>query len=113
VSSSDEDDRTRTAVLRIARPKSPYMDRWRRYRVHLDGAEIGSIKNDEVREFAIEPGEHDVRLIIAWEGSDVLRFSVGPRETAYFIVMPHTALPVVGAPGHSLPPVPRITLVPA
>jgi hypothetical protein len=70
-----------SSIIRVKRGTA-YRDYLRRYRVMIDGHEVGKIRNDEVLDFAVDPGEHTVRLTIAWTGSPDVAVTVEPGELA-------------------------------
>jgi hypothetical protein len=55
-----------TARLRLHRRRSPKSDRFRAYKVAVDGKVVGSIRYDEEQTFDVAPGLHDVRLRLDW-----------------------------------------------
>src|ERR1700674_479408 len=77
-----------TAILRITRSPVPWRDRPRSYKVLVDGAVVGTIRNGRTEDFAIPAGEHDVRIKLDWTGSTTLRFGVGAGEVAHFACKP-------------------------
>ena len=73
------------AAIRISRD-SGYADRLRAYSVMVDGSEVGSVRDGEMKVFPVEAGEHTVRAKIDWAGSKTLTFAVGENEEAAFRV---------------------------
>ena len=70
-------------LLRLTRD-SGYADRARAYKVILDGAEIGEIRNGETRDYPISAGRHELRLKIDWCGSNVVEFTAeGDAPTVF------------------------------
>jgi hypothetical protein len=51
-----------------------YVDRFRAYKVVLDGNVIGEIKNGQQGEFDIPPGNHQLHLKIDWCRSNIVNF---------------------------------------
>jgi hypothetical protein len=50
------------ATLRIERDAGPWRDKFRVYKVILDGKKIGKIAVGGVQDFELEPGSHTVRF---------------------------------------------------
>jgi len=71
------------AALTIVRD-SGYADRMRAYKVILDGAVIGEIRNGETKEFRVTPGEHQLSLKIDWCGSKAIAFTAPEGDTPVF-----------------------------
>ncbi len=71
------------AVLKIARD-SGYSDRLRAYRVILDGAKIGEVRDGRTERFAIAPGQHTLSVKIDWCGSKTVDFTVAGDEEIRF-----------------------------
>ena len=63
------------AILTVARDKG-WTDKFRRYRIVLDGEEIGHLAEDEVLEHAIADGPHRIDARIDWCGSGPVEFEV-------------------------------------
>lgn len=61
-------------MLKIKR-YSAWVDAFRKYKIILDGKEIGKIKNGESLEFPIEQGEHSLVLKIDYARSNKVSFS--------------------------------------
>jgi hypothetical protein len=78
------------ATVEIRRSAAGYRDRWRRYRVLIDGAEVGRLRRGEARSFDVGPGSHRVRVAIDWKKSaehavdggshGTFRFRCGPTR---------------------------------
>jgi hypothetical protein len=76
--------------VEIRRSNSGYQDAWRRYKVFVDGEEVGRLSRGDSARFDIEPGSHVVEVGIDWKrsarftidgGSDeVFRFRCGPTK---------------------------------
>jgi hypothetical protein len=62
---------------------SVYADRFRSYKVMLDGMEIGEIKNGEEKEFDVAPGRHQLYLAIDWCRSNTIEFEAGEDVTEF------------------------------
>src|SRR5215469_9674168 len=51
-------------IIRLHRQQVPWRDKFRKYRVRIDGEYVGRIAQGETQEFSVRPGEHRVRLTI-------------------------------------------------
>jgi hypothetical protein len=65
-------------MIKIKR-ESGYVDRFRAYKVVLDGDVIGEIKNGQEVEFAISPGSHQLHLKIDWCRSNIVNFETAGK----------------------------------
>ena len=70
-------------MIRINR-KNSYADKLRNYKVIIDGKCYGKIKNGEIKDIDITPGEHTMYLSIDWCISNKINFSVSENETVEF-----------------------------
>ena len=76
------------ALVRIVRT-SWYPDRFRAYRVILDGKTVDTIRAGETRELSVSPGQHELCARIDWCGSNTLEFTLTrDTDTATFHVSP-------------------------
>src|SRR5579862_2514953 len=76
------------ALVRIART-SYYPDRFRAYRIILDGKNVDTIRAGETRELLVLPGQHELSAKIDWCGSNTLEFTLTrDTDTATFHVAP-------------------------
>jgi hypothetical protein len=71
--------------LRIIRD-SGYADRFRAYRIVLDGKHIGKIKDGETKELPIPSGQHNLSIRVDWLGSKTLQFTNSDGEVVTFCV---------------------------
>lgn len=55
--------------LVITRPKE-WINKYRRYKIFLDGNSLGEIKNDEILEFELPNGQHTIKAKIDWCSSN-------------------------------------------
>ncbi len=67
-------------LLRLSR-ESGRTDRYRDYRVVLDGIEIGRISDGQAESFKIAPGQHTLVLKIDWCRSNRLVVDIAASET--------------------------------
>ncbi len=68
----------------IVKRGSSYTDRFRQYKIFLDGKVIGKVKAGTIFEAQVSEGLHKLVIKIDWGRSNYQEFSVGPRESAYF-----------------------------
>lgn len=95
-------------MIRIKRDQG-YVDRFRDYKVVLDGSVIGTIKNGQEREFHLSPGKYAIYIKIDWCRSntveieidqDIVAFTCGSNlrgikaflSVIYIIFLPHRYL---------------------
>jgi hypothetical protein len=64
------------AIVHIVRTKQRRSDRGRAYRVLIDGAEGGRVRNGEVISVPVSSGHHELRLKIDWTGSAPCEFDL-------------------------------------
>jgi hypothetical protein len=70
--------------VQIARKQQLWRDRLRAYKIVIDDAVVGAIRNGEEKLVLVQPGEHQLRLKIDWTGSSSEQFSVEPNERVCF-----------------------------
>jgi hypothetical protein len=80
------------ATVEIGRSDSGSRDSWRRYRVLVDGEEVGRLSRGESARFHVGLGRHVVQVVIDWKrsaqfvidgGSDEMsRLRCGPTRGA-------------------------------
>lgn len=73
-------DEAKIRVLRI----SSFADRFRAYRIEVDGVQIGRIRGGETVEFPVSTGHHAIAVGIDWCGSPSIAFDISPGETLAF-----------------------------
>ncbi|MCW3113577.1 MAG: hypothetical protein JWR18_1973 [Segetibacter sp.] len=61
-------------------------NRRQRFKVLIDGAEAGQIKNDDTREFTLEPGDHSVQCKLYWMTSQVETVNLKDGANTYLTV---------------------------
>jgi hypothetical protein len=71
------------STLEITRHRG-WTDKIRKWKVFIDGYELGRIRQGESLSWAIEPGEHELWLKVDWASSQSISFSIKPEETARF-----------------------------
>lgn len=63
---------------------SGYADRLRKYRVLVDGQEIGRIGDSEEKTFQIAPGQHQLIVRLDWAKTPAVSFEAMQDQTAKF-----------------------------
>ena len=63
---------------------SGYADRIRAYEVWIDNCLVGTVRNGEVKQFAVASGHHNLRMRIDWCGSKLVDFHIGEQEQVAF-----------------------------
>ncbi len=66
--------------------RSEWLNRTRSYKVFIDGAEAGSIRNGTSEEYPVEPGSHRIQCRIAWYSSPELVIDLSQNEIQYILV---------------------------
>ena len=61
------------------------MNKGRRFKVFIDGKEVGLIKNDSVEEYEVSPGVHTIVCKIDWMKSEAVQIEV-PEASVYYRV---------------------------
>ena len=56
--------------------ESQFISRMRSYKILANGKELGSIKDGEMREFPMEPGEYSLQLQIDWCKSKQIKVNI-------------------------------------
>lgn len=73
------------ATIRVTRDRTRSKDRRRPYRVVVDGFEAGEVRRGETKDFAVEPGAHELRVSIEFEHSEEWHVSVGDGDLVAFV----------------------------
>ena len=60
-----------------------WVNRRRTLKLTIDGKEVGEIKNDEVLEFEVMPGQHTVLASWNWLSSNIYDVNIGANENRY------------------------------
>jgi hypothetical protein len=76
------------ATLQIRRDDRKSRDRFRAYRVLLDGQQVAKLRIGESKQLRIAPGRHSLRLAIDWSGSHEIEILLKPDERAAFVCGP-------------------------
>lgn len=84
------------ASLLITRGHQALLDRARSYQVLIDGAQVGTLRDNEAKEFLIDEGEHQIQVKIDWCSSPELNIRVmgeqarlrcGPNATPFTAIL--------------------------
>ncbi len=73
------------ATIRIHR-KNEYINRLRNYRIIVDGNEIGSVENDEIKDFEITAGPHSIIAKIDWCCSTKVTIQLNENQTKTYLL---------------------------
>lgn len=74
----------RPTILRLTRLVVPFRDRFRSYRVVIDGRRVGRLPFGETREFEITSGEHALQVRLDWTGSPRLTLQAAEGEVVEY-----------------------------
>lgn len=66
-------------MLKISRDRA-YCDRYRKYKIFIDNAYVGTIKANETCEYIVAPGRHTVYAKIDWCRSNILSIDIGNQD---------------------------------
>jgi len=73
-----------TQSVLVRRESWPWRDRFRSYRVVLDGEVVGRVRSGAEAAFPVEPGPHSLDVRIDWTGSGIKFFNVLPGQNVAF-----------------------------
>jgi len=76
------------ATLHVRRESDRSRDRFRAYRVIVDGEQVGQLRVGESRQLQIEPGTHFLRISIDRSGSGEIEIRLVPAQVAAFVCGP-------------------------
>lgn len=71
---------TKQALLAVRREGGFWRDSWRRYKVRVDGAQVGTVGPNEELALEVPPGIHEVQVKLDWGTSPRLVVQVDPGE---------------------------------
>ena len=77
------------ASISIERKPLGGVDLFRRYRVLIDGNEVGRIGRGERQAFEVDPGPHQVRLKIDWCWSEPVDLQVAEGDEVALVCEPN------------------------
>ncbi|HEX4851654.1 MAG TPA: hypothetical protein VFV08_12640 [Puia sp.] len=66
--------------------RAEWLNRVRQYRVFIDDAEVGSIRNGSSEEYIVSPGSHTIQCRISWYSSPVFSVLVEQERIEYLLV---------------------------
>jgi len=89
------DRMSEAATIRIKRQEGAWRDRFRSYKVVVDGEVVGRIGDGGTMEFPVLLGEHTLKLKIDWTGRRELPFSIRSGEVRAFSSCPFTGPAIV------------------
>lgn len=69
----------------IVRRDRGYADKWRKYRILLDGVEIGKLAQGEELRQEISEGLHEIQARIDWSGSRHMAFDARSGEQVVLV----------------------------
>lgn len=93
-----------SGTIRIRREHSPWINRFRRFRILIDDVEVTRIANRETVELTVPAGDFSIAAYIDWVGSPTIQSSVGEGEVMSFTVRNGDSLALVGNHYLSLKP---------
>jgi hypothetical protein len=76
------------SFVRFYRPRHRFRDRFRAYKLEIDGEIVGAVRYGAELTVPVPPGRHTVRAIIDWSGSEPLTVPVEPGGTVTIRVEP-------------------------
>jgi hypothetical protein len=78
-------------TIRILRPANAWRDFTRKYRVEVDGGEVGRLRRGGDVSVRVPAGAHTVRGVIDWTGSPAITVAVRPGQTTLVRLLPSDA----------------------
>jgi len=76
------------ALIHLER-RPAWSDRWQAYHVFIDAKDVGPIRQRESHDYEVQPGQHTVRLRIAWGSSPSLSLDVAAGSTRKLVCKSH------------------------
>ncbi len=73
------ENKTKIIITRSAE----WMNRLRSYKVFIDGAEAGAVKNNSSEEVVVAPGEHKIQCKMSWFSSPEFNVNIKQDEIVY------------------------------
>jgi len=62
------------------------MNRARSFKIHVNDAEIGTIKNNKTETIDLPAGNHSLNITIDWLSSNQFEFSLAPNQKVFLVV---------------------------
>lgn len=72
----------------LTRPGDAYRDKFRAYRLEVDGVRRAKIRAGQTVEVEVEPGMHVVQARISWTGSQARHIDIAPGQEVLLRVEP-------------------------
>ena len=91
-----DDLETGTGTLVIERPDGRWVDRGRRYRILVDGNEVGVVARGGSLRLELAPGTHKLRAAIDWAGSPEVAFALPVGGEVHAVVESGMRFPLGG-----------------
>jgi hypothetical protein len=76
------------ATIEVSREEKKATDRLRGYKVVIDGAAMGRIRNGETVSFEVSPGSHEVQMRMDWKRSEPFRVEATNDTPTRLVVRP-------------------------
>ncbi len=86
----------KSAQIVIRRPEGGYRDKFRRYRIEVDGVVKARLKRGDRVSIAVTSGRHRVRARIDWTGSPEIEVSSDDGSVTQMIIEPAGAGSITG-----------------
>jgi hypothetical protein len=87
-------------AIRVTRPATRWRDLLRRYRILIDGREVGRLRRDATQQYPVLPGSHTVQARIDWTGSPELPVTVEEGQVLDLVVRPRSPTRWLSIPDH-------------
>jgi len=68
----------------IVRREKQFTDRFRKYRILLDGELVDFLRRGEEKEIPVSPGKHIIQLQLDWVRSNSIKFSISDNKMLKF-----------------------------
>ncbi len=75
-------------MLRVEREHAPWRDKFRAYKIVVDGETVGSVRDGASAEVPVDPGHHTLRLTIDWASSPMVEFDIAQGQRSTFRCRP-------------------------
>lgn len=79
---------TGTEFVHVHREDWPWRDRFRSYKIVLDGEVVGKVRPGAEEVYPVEPGPHSLAVRVDFTGSSIKYFNVLPGHTVRFTCCP-------------------------
>lgn len=85
-----------TSMIRVRREKSARANRFRAFKIVVNGVERATVKNASTVDIPIEPGQFSIQARIAWCNSRAMTSTVEDEHTVTFVVRNGDSTALVG-----------------